>query len=689
MVKRFVNLMTLCAMISPFLLTSCQKDLYDSTRTVVSEEPSELDFSTTQNVQFDLNYNVPTGYVAAFDLYTENPCEEGTNNIILKEGVKPIGSGISVSGKFNNTKVFPGFVTELYAYSTNLFVNKLMYAKIENGKAKFEVVDTPVAAASSMFATTRNASNGTSDYYLGQHGNKADVDAVNRPNYIDTNKKVEITNELISKINNVFKPNTPVESKFLQDASLYLEKDAEIWVCVLVTDAALTNELRYFCYNGPKGQLATLSTAERAAIPLISAFPQANLSKIANQGLQRGEYVKLKYLDSNNVFHDTFPAGTTVGWGIRGYLNGSTPTFSGNLCQFWSTPAWNFEKTEVGRNHTAFFNAGTSAEPFVCFGFEDLPAESGWHYYLDVDCNDLIFNVQLNPIDALDPPPTIDEEPEDVYASQEYKGYLGYEDYWPIFFDYDLNDLLVKYHSTVNTKTQSGKNADTNVYVTTIEDDYTMVFTGANFHNKFSVIMPFSKSLVKKATLIDVQEDTQEDITSKLITDGDGFIVDICPDAAAVITQYDRNTAPYRYRVSIELNSKAMKMSDFENNNWEAPYNPFITPIENKFARTGDIEVHLPGYRPSQRAAAKWFGTNDDRSNLDLGIYYVGGDTFYNKADETEEKNIFPFAIHLSGVEDLYIPDEKVRIDRTFPQYKDWILSGKTENKDWYLHPWK
>ncbi len=665
MVKRLINLLVICVMISPVLLTSCQKDLYDPTVTVVSKEATDLNFSTTQNVKFNLTFDVPTGYVAEFDLYTENPCTVLGSQIVLKENVKPIGTCVSVSGSFAGSKQFPAYVSELYAYSPSLFAPRLLHATILNGTANFETVN--LSADSQTKASTRNAWTGRSEYSVREN--------------IDNTKIVSITGDMLQKINDTFKQETRVDEKYYQDASIYLKQDAQVWVTPLRTDGTFYNELLYFCYDGPKENLGNLTQAEREALPLISILQ----GKIGEQ-LTIGSYVKLKYY-KDGQFYDTFPAETTIVWALLPYYNG-IPYKDG--LTFYSYPGWNPENgTTVTKNHTTFFNAGTTADPFVCFGFEDMPNDKRWNGYGDNDCDDMMFNVQLDPIDALNPPPTIDEEPEDVYASQSYVGYLGFEDYWPQYFDYDLNDLLVKYQSKVNTQTQTGKNADTNTYITTIEDQYSMVFIGADFDNHFSVSVPFSRDLIEKVTITDESNKTQTIQGSSLEKDRNGFILDICDSPQSVITAYDRETDPYTYKVVITLKNKVLTMADFESNTWMAPYNPFITPYyPGLTGRSGELEVHLPGSMPTYRVIdiPYWFGAFDDRSDVSAGIYYIGGDKVYDMNGDFIEKNIFPFAIHLAGVEDFYIPDEHIRIDKTFPRYRTWAESNMTTDKDWYLN---
>lgn len=133
---------------------------------------------------------------------------------------------------------------------------------------------------------------------------------------------------------------------------------------------------------------------------------------------------------------------------------------------FYSKKAFNVNNK---REHVALFKSGDN----VLFGFEDWDS--------DYDYNDVVFHVKSNPIDAITPdiPDVKPEEPKDneVAATVTYRGILTFEDNWPARADFDMNDVVVKYVSTV------GYNKKNEVVET--KDVYTILWAGATFDNSF------------------------------------------------------------------------------------------------------------------------------------------------------------------------------------------------------------
>ena len=88
-------------------------------------------------------------------------------------------------------------------------------------------------------------------------------------------------------------------------------------------------------------------------------------------------------------------------------------------------------------------------------------------------------------------------------------------------------------------------------------------------------------------------------------------------------------------------------------------------------------EVHIPYEIPTSRAEMSFFGTGDDKSDPEKGVYYV-------RAEE------YPFAFFLSGATDTDISklldpaNEKTPVDQVYPGYSGWVSSQGKQNTDWY-----
>lgn len=686
MVNNTVKLcLMLCLSASIYLFTGCQdKDYYDPTDpTDVGSNPSNLDFSTTQSVKLNLNYAVPKGHASEFDVYSENPLDA---NGALRLDLKPLAGGIHVVGVSELTRVIPSYVTDLYVYSSNVFVSLLSYAKIVNGVASFEAVDIEDAGTSRSSITTRAGNAGPdfwkkpvvkylktkTDFYQETANGHIKFDLI-QPDMVKT-----IPGEVTTLIGKTFKENKMPDSRFIQDANLHVAKagpggvGAKIYISVLASNASWLNSLSYFVYTGDKTDFSQLTAEEVAELELINVLPLARLNTYGSdkKGVSPETFVQLLY-KKGDEFVEEFPVGSLVGWRLGGHAFAES-TFEESFKSYAGCPlsvsAWNEEKENPKKgpsahptNQTIYFSAkDNDGVEYNCFGFEDRRTES------DEDYNDLIFHVHTDPADALTPPEPI--ESEDIFKSESYNGILAFEDFWPKQGDYDMNDVVVKYNSTVTYRYRVGKDGagntvtSTEPMVTKVEDVFSMIHTGATYNNAFSYKVNIAPSNVTSVT-IDGEAYT-------IIPDGDGFIIDLCPNVKGVIEAMKYGVTPKVYTVVMEFADDKVAQDGFSA--LAAPYNPFIFHEEE----TPGAEIHLSMYEPTSRVNRSYFGTWDDRSDLNT-LWYVSG-----------ENNKYPFAIHLSGVGDEFVvPKESKKIYESYPRYSDWVESNMTTNRDWYLYP--
>ena len=693
------NAVKLCALLffsaSIFMFSGCSdKDYYNPTDPdpnepiEVGSNPSNLDFSTTQSVKLNLNYDAPKGHASEFDVYADNPFDA---NGTLRTDLKPIAGGINVVGVSELTRVIPSYVKKLYVYSSDPFVPILSYAEIANGVASFEAMDVSNGETSRSSFTTRAGNAGPDfwkkpvikylkvkeDFYQETANGHIKFDLI-QPDMI---KAVPV--EVTTLIGNTFKENKIPDERFIKDANLRVvnagpgRKGAKIYITVLASNASWLNSLSYFVYTGSKDvetKFDDLTAEEVAQLELINVLPLARLNTYGSdkKGLSHGTYVQLFYKNENGEFVEEFPEGSIVGWRLGGNSFNEN-TFEERFFSYAGCPlsvsAWNEAKENSKKgpsahpyNQTIYFSANDNeGNTYNCFGFEDRRTES------DEDYNDLIFHVHTDPADALDPPPAIEEE--DITKTESYNGILAFEDFWPKQGDYDMNDVVVKYNSTVTYVYKVGKDKDGNTVTSTepmvsrVEDVFSMIHTGATYNNAFSYKVNIPSSKVTSVT-IDGEAYT-------IIPDGDGFIIDLCPNVKGVIEAMVYGVTPKVYTVVMEFEDDKVAQDGFSA--LAAPYNPFISPEP-----TTGAEIHLSMYVPTSRANRSYFGTWDDRSDQNT-LWYVSG-----------ENNKYPFAIHLSGVSDEFVvPVEKEKIYVTYPRYSSWVESNMTSDKDWYLYPAK
>jgi LruC domain-containing protein len=147
------------------------------------------------------------------------------------------------------------------------------------------------------------------------------------------------------------------------------------------------------------------------------------------------------------------------------------------------------------RYHVIFNDTRSSTESgsgFFAFGFEDILTSTG-----DKDYNDLIFNVEVTPISAVEnyQEATVIESVNSQVNKK--KGVLAFEDNWPLIDDYDFNDAVIAYDIT--TTLDGDNNNDSVKSITLI---YQIQAIGASFHNGLAVRVPgLSESMIETVTL--------------------------------------------------------------------------------------------------------------------------------------------------------------------------------------------
>lgn len=627
------------------------------------DDPSMFDFATSQTVKLLLNYDVPKGIVSTFDVYAENPLQSDT----LRTDISPIASGINVSGVSEITRVLPSHVEKLYVYSPNLFVPLLSDATVRDGVASFSQMDVRMTSQerTNVRISVRNSSDfwkkeiskflkKKEDFYSETTSSHSKYDLI-QPDLVQ-----EIPSEVFTAIGQTFPERQKADSKYLKEASIELKEAAEVFISILHCGAAFNNSFSYVVYEGPK-KLNELTESEKMELEIINMLQLADVNtntfKTLRQGLTPGHYVQLLYKNAEGEYVKEFPAGAKIGWILHSNAFDEANFAVKSSFRVFSPPNWNNPNdSHTGElNRTIFFAAkDKEGKLYNCFGFEDQKL-------YDDDCNDLIFHVQSNPVTAIETPEIINPGDE-ITKTESLHGILAFEDKWPKRDDYDLNDVVVKYNSTL-TYVKEVSDTDGDATVAKVEDVFSFLHTGAAYNNAFSYKVNVHPDKLKYVKI--------EGQDYEVIPDPSGFIVDLCANVADVIPRFAQVENPKVYSLVMEFEKGAVPQKDFAS--VAAPYNPFITPREAPKPRT---EIHLPLYPPTQRGDLTLFGTYDDCSDITAGLWYVSG-----------VNNQYPFAIHLAGAESFKIPRESSSIDLSYPKYKSWVESGMTRDKDWYLYP--
>ena len=647
--KRMINITKLVCVIGvvSVAFSSClQKDVYDPANSGDKEEEVTLDnyfdFATTKNIQLNIDYGkeCPRAY---FEVYAENPLSyvaEG-GQIIKKAGVSHIATGFTdIQGRYIKPASFPTAVSEVYIYSPDFGVPTLYKTKVVGSDVSAKITFENALDVTPVDSSTRSAQTRSSlKFITNVIPNVLGTWNVNtgRPNYLDTSKKINVDATLKSYITTYFPEgkNNVGTNLVSDDADILIKEDANVVVNYFGGDTGAQSVFAYYCYS----ENASIDEIRQAAKHACVIFPNAHKSNLGNYS---GVAVNLKYINETGSFPEEeperIPAGTKIGFLI---WNDGWRGVKANGNMFYSTKSLNSDKI----SHTAIFAAKNKVgERVNVITMEDW--KNG-----ENDYNDVAFVISSNPIAAIEVPDV--PNPGDRQGTEKYSGVLGFEDNWPEQGDYDLNDVVMKYQSSVDY------NIDNKVL--NIIDKFTLAWTGANYKNSFAYEVPFDLSKASKVTVNGSETSSYSGNVITLFKDAKAELGVSNVNAEDMINQ---NIQEKTYTVSIQFNNPTLDKSVVV-----APYNPFIKVFNSA------TEVHLTDHKPTTGANNRFpSGADISRGDVD-GTYFIC-------------KDGFPFAIHVdarldASILNLDLKKENQRIDKTYPKFAEWAKTRDPQIKWW------
>ena len=647
--KRMINITKLVCVIGvvSVAFSSClQKDVYDPANSGDKEEEVTLDnyfdFATTKNIQLNIDYGkeCPRAY---FEVYAENPLSyvaEG-GQIIKKAGVSHIATGFTdIQGRYIKPASFPTAVSEVYIYSPDFGVPTLYKTKVVGSDVSAKITFENALDVTPVDSSTRSAQTRSSlKFITNVIPNVLGTWNVNtgRPNYLDASKKINVDATLKSYITTYFPEgkNNVGTNLVSDDADILIKEDANVVVNYFGGDTGAQSVFAYYCYS----ENASIDKIRQAAKHACVIFPNVHKSSLGNYS---GVAVNLKYIDETGSFPEEeperIPAGTKIGFLI---WNDGWRGVKANGNMFYSTKSLNSDKI----SHTAIFAAKNKVgERVNVITMEDW--KNG-----ENDYNDVAFVISSNPIAAIEVPDV--PNPGDRQGTEKYSGVLGFEDNWPEQGDYDLNDVVMKYQSSVDY------NIDNKVL--NIIDKFTLAWTGANYKNSFAYEVPFDLSKASKVTVNGSETSSYSGNVITLFKDAKAELGVSNVNAEDMINQ---NIQEKTYTVSIQFNNPTLDKSVVV-----APYNPFIKVFNSA------TEVHLTDHKPTTGANNRFpSGADISRGDVD-GTYFIC-------------KDGFPFAIHVdarldASILNLDLKKENQRIDKTYPKFAEWAKTRDPQIKWW------
>lgn len=638
MKQRRVKGIVFLSLMSVLLLGSCtDRDVYQGEREETGKntplDPSEVfDFSMMQQVKMNLDYGFANDYYITFDLYSQDPMKEENDSWVKDESLSPVYSASTDKrGQYSGTVQIPSDITEVWLYTDYLGAISPVKLSISNGEINYNQAAYIAMLQAKTRGTTVGGHNYLDDWML-MPG--VDWDAYGFPSNMETGLNTPPA-EILYSIQSTY---SKINGKKIKDlhpewldnnmtSEIKIIKDTELSLVFVSSGANFNNTVGYFTYQS--GTVPTPSTIQK-----VLAFPNASpISKINAEGQRAGSLlcgheVKLKYWnEAEQRFEDKFPAGVTVGWCLQamGFSSGNIVKGMGIRYSYSSMNSDQSQRVVALRDG--------STNQIVAIGFEDNT---------DLDYCDATFYLKIAESGAIESEgpelPSVDP-PSNVTTT--YKGTLAYEDQWPAQGDYDMNDVMLTYQSTLYRNVANSK-------IYKIVDEFIPLHSGGTY------ICGFGYQLHNLAP---------DRVRSIEVSGPAGWKVETGQSHPTVIL-FDnmKSVLNQKFTVTIEL-------ADVEPDQVTPPYNPFI------FVNGRSREVHLVNYAPTDKADKSLFNTEADMSNVNAGIYYI---TRYG-----EEVDIMPFAINLPTL-DFGIPTESVKIYDTYPGFIDWVKSKGASNQNWY-----
>lgn len=620
-------------------------------------EFNEFGFTTTVPVTLCVDYGDMDGMPSNvyFEVYDTCPVKETETAYARIAGTEPLYAGYTDGqGRFEGTIELPSYIRKAYVLTPAFYARTLLEAT-RSGDMLTASAESGAPANAAPASTRAKEYHSTAverdgwKTWLGSY----DTTYGSIGYEYKGDLKVKNYGALLKAHASVFDTTKKCPEEYRSSRDLYLEKSAEVVITLLGSNTCWNSSMGYYYYktgNKPK----SLADAD-----VVMIFPNTQDGRWSNspwesrlyQGVERGTAVQLIYYpeiaDGSKAGATTvFPADYRIGFVLA--TNAWTNRLRAGDKKYRAATS---DGLSVNNNGVAYQTPRTAVFRYtdkksginsVLFSFED--------HNNDENFSDVVFTMTSNPVDAVTDIPSVDVN-DGKKTANVLRGIYAFEDLWPSRGDYDMNDVMVRsdYEKVFNEKG--------------IFEESFMLKTFANFAgNANGLAVTLTRAAADAKLEFSVRKPGAETFEAADF-ERDGKVVLLTPDVKETMGATYRITAKYDAPVA-EAQAGTIK--------------PFIYRTDRDGLTAGKRwEVHIPYEAPTARAEMSFFGTNDDKSVPEKGIYYVRAENY-------------PFAFFLSGANDgdvaklLDQTNEKSPIDQVYPAYAEWAATNGEKNKDWY-----
>lgn len=264
-------------------------------------------------------------------------------------------------------------------------------------------------------------------------------------------------------------------------------------------------------------------------------------------------------------------------------------------------------------------------------------------------------------------PPT---EPEYPIITEDTRSYSYlFEDQWPLYGDYDMNDLVL-----IIKGRKISTNKDNKVTEFTLNLELAAVGATKSIGAAIMLDGVPASAITQPVEFIGNTQFSNFTLNNNQIESGQDYAVVPLFDNAHKALGKDRyeqintvkdhasNTPAENFSFTIKFNNPTLSADEFNIDK----LNLFIIADGNRNNRK---EIHVVGYKPTKLGNTELFGGNNDNSS-------ISGNKFYISKENLAWGIMVPT--------DFRWPLEYVNIKAAYSQFEAWVTSGGTQNETWW-----
>ncbi len=244
-----------------------------------------------------------------------------------------------------------------------------------------------------------------------------------------------------------------------------------------------------------------------------------------------------------------------------------------------------------------------------------------------------------------------------------------FEDQWPLYGDYDMNDVVMTIKNRKYTLDNANKvkeftfSIDLDAVGATKSIASAIMFDAIPASAISQAVVLGDNNLVKSFSLSNRNiENGQDNAVVPLFDNAHAALGSSKYEPINTLSGYASNTTAKNITFTMKFDNPSLTAEAFNINK----LNIFIIVEGNSSKRR---EIHIAGYQPTKLANTDLFGGNNDGSSVSGKKYYISKE---NLAWGIIVPTNFKWTLEYNNIKSVY------------SKFESWVNSGGTENKNWW-----